>query len=46
MLARAPGISAHAQERLGIIHQQAQHATHLIRQILDFGRRNVLERAL
>lgn len=44
MLARAPGIGAHAQERLGIIHQQAQHATHLIRQILDFGRRNVLER--
>ncbi|HNT77495.1 MAG TPA: response regulator [Anaerolineae bacterium] len=44
MLARAPEISVHVQERLGIIHQQAQHATHLIRQILDFGRRNVLER--
>ncbi|MDY6876274.1 MAG: response regulator [Chloroflexota bacterium] len=42
--ARAEGLSARDRERLATINQQAQHATHLIQQILDFSRRSTLER--
>lgn len=31
-------------ERIALIQQQVQHASHLIQQILDFGRQSVLER--
>ncbi len=44
MTARLEGLPAHVQERMTIIHQQAQHATRLIQQILDFSRKSVLER--
>jgi len=44
MAARAEGVPARVQERMGTINQQAQHATGLIRQILDFSRQSVLER--
>ena len=44
LLARSPAISAHDQARLTIIKQQVDQATQLIRQILDFSRRAVLER--
>lgn len=41
--ARAPGISDRIRERMLIINQQAQHATNLIRQILDFSRKAEIE---
>ncbi len=41
--ARTEGLPTHVQERMAIIDQQANHATRLIRQILDFSRRAVLE---
>ncbi|HDP89553.1 MAG TPA: PAS domain S-box protein, partial [Thioalkalivibrio sp.] len=44
MAARVEGLAARDRERMQIINQQAQHATRLIRQILDFSRRAVLER--
>jgi two-component system cell cycle sensor histidine kinase/response regulator CckA len=44
MIARTKGMPDRARERIAAINQQAQHATNLIRQILDFGRRSVLER--
>jgi signal transduction histidine kinase/CheY-like chemotaxis protein len=44
MSARAEGISDRIRERMVTIDQQAQHATRLIQQILDFSRRAVLER--
>jgi two-component system cell cycle sensor histidine kinase/response regulator CckA len=44
MSARAEGLPDRARERMATINQQAQHATRLIQQILDFGRRAVLER--
>jgi len=44
MSSRAEGLSARDRERLVTINQQAKHATNLIRQILDFSRRAVLER--
>jgi two-component system cell cycle sensor histidine kinase/response regulator CckA len=44
MTARTEGLPATVQERMTTINQQAQHATRLIQQILDFGRRAVLER--
>ncbi len=44
MTARAPDISDRIRERMHTINQQAQHATNLIRQILDFSRRAVVER--
>jgi two-component system cell cycle sensor histidine kinase/response regulator CckA len=44
MTAWAEGLPATVRERMTTINQQAQHATRLIQQILDFGRRAVLER--
>jgi len=44
MAARTEGLSEKMRERMLIINQQAQHTTRLIRQILDFSRRAVLER--
>lgn len=44
MTARAPDISDRIRERMHTINQQAQHATNLIRQILDFSRRAIVER--
>ena len=41
--ARAPEITDRARERMLIINQQAQHATNLIRQILDFSRKAEIE---
>jgi signal transduction histidine kinase/ActR/RegA family two-component response regulator len=42
--AREHDLPATVQDRMMTIHQQAMHATHLIRQILDFSRLSVLER--
>ncbi len=42
--AQTEGLPARVQERMATINQQAKHATRLIRQILDFSRRSVLER--
>jgi len=44
MTARAEGLSDRVRERMVTINRQAQHATRLIQQILDFSRRAVLER--
>ncbi|MEE8391814.1 MAG: ATP-binding protein [Anaerolineae bacterium] len=44
MTARTEGLSATIRERMATINQQAQHATKLTQQILDFARRAVLER--
>jgi two-component system cell cycle sensor histidine kinase/response regulator CckA len=44
MMAKGSGLSERDRERLSIINQQAQHATKLVQQILDFSRRAVLER--
>ena len=44
MTAREKGLPGHVRERMETINQQAEHATQLIQQILDFGRRAVLER--
>ncbi len=44
MTERTQGISDRIRERMHTINQQAQHATNLIRQILDFSRRSVIER--
>jgi len=44
MMARTPGLSKQNRERLATIDQQAKYATKLIQQILDFGRRAVIER--
>ena len=44
MSARDEELPIYARERMRSIYQQAQHATNLIRQILDFSRRTVLER--
>ncbi|MDY7080573.1 MAG: PAS domain S-box protein [Chloroflexota bacterium] len=44
MSAQAEGLPDRVRERMVTIDQQAQHATSLIRQILDFSRRAVLER--
>ncbi|MBN2389275.1 MAG: response regulator [Anaerolineae bacterium] len=41
--ARTPGIPEHIRERMLTISQQAQHATNLIRQILDFSRKAEIE---
>ncbi len=43
IMARTPGRPDRDYERLSRIEQQAQHATHLIQQILDFSRRTVLQ---
>ena len=44
MLRNASGLSARQQHQLDTINDQAQHAANLIRQILDFSRRSVLEK--
>jgi len=44
MSIRAEGVPNRVRERLEIIQQQVQHATHLTQQILDFSRRAVFER--
>ncbi|MCP4605106.1 MAG: PAS domain S-box protein [Proteobacteria bacterium] len=41
---RDPESAHHIRERMKMINQQANHASDLIRQILDFSRRAVLER--
>ncbi len=42
--ARSEEVSDRIRERMETINQQAYHATNLIRQILDFSRRSILER--
>ncbi len=44
MTARSEELPANIRKRMATINQQAHHATNLIRQIMDFGRRSVLER--
>jgi len=44
MTAQAPGLTERERARLATIDQQAMRATQMIRQILDFSRRSVLER--
>jgi two-component system cell cycle sensor histidine kinase/response regulator CckA len=44
MMAQSPGVTGQDRERVGTIYQQAMNATELIRQILDFSRRSVMER--
>ncbi len=44
MTARMGGLPPRVQERMETINQQANHASRLIRQILDFSRRSVFER--
>ncbi len=41
---QSPWVSSRDRERMSTIYHQAMHATELIRQILDFSRRSVLER--
>ncbi len=43
---RSPTLPAKEQQRLQMVHDQAQHAAHLITQILDFSRQSVFERQL
>jgi CheY-like chemotaxis protein len=43
LLRRDPNLLSGSQERLNIIQQQVQRAASLIRQILDFSRRSVME---
>ncbi|MFN3307870.1 MAG: GAF domain-containing protein [Anaerolineales bacterium] len=43
LLRNDPSLSPAAQDRLAIIQQQVQRAASLIRQILDFSRRSVME---
>jgi PAS domain S-box-containing protein len=44
MLQHNPALDEDDQKRLSVIHEQAQDATRLIRQILDFSRQRVIER--
>ena len=44
MLARASNLTPKQQTQLTTIQEQANHATNLIRQILDFSRRSVMEK--
>ena len=44
LVARSSMLSARDRERLLTIHQQAEHAAHMIRQILDFSRQGIMER--
>jgi signal transduction histidine kinase/ActR/RegA family two-component response regulator len=44
LTSRETGLPARVRQRMDTINQQAEHATNLIQQILDFGRRAVLER--
>jgi two-component system cell cycle sensor histidine kinase/response regulator CckA len=43
MLEQSPALTEREQERLHVIQQQSLRATSMIRQILDFSRRSVLE---
>jgi two-component system cell cycle sensor histidine kinase/response regulator CckA len=43
MLEQSPALTGREQERLHVIQQQSLRATSMIRQILDFSRRSVLE---
>ncbi len=43
LLMRDTALSVESRDRLGIIQQQVQRATSLIRQILDFSRRSMVE---
>ncbi len=43
LLTNAPGADTRMQKQLLIIEQQAQRATEMIRQILDFSRRSVMQ---
>jgi PAS domain S-box-containing protein len=45
LLINDPDIPANSKERLNIIHQQVQRSASLIRQILDFSRRSVMEQS-
>ena len=45
VLQQRPGLDERDRGRLDLIYRQAQHATNLIRQILDFSRRAVMERS-
>jgi GAF domain-containing protein/CheY-like chemotaxis protein len=45
LLRRDPNLLSGSQERLNIIQQQVQRAASLIRQILDFSRRSVMEQS-
>ncbi len=45
LLGMEPNLSAASHERLNTIQQQVQRATSLIRQILDFSRRSVMEQS-
>jgi two-component system cell cycle sensor histidine kinase/response regulator CckA len=44
LVEQSEALSERNRERLGLVGQQAWHATRLIEQILDFSRRSVLER--
>ncbi len=44
MMERTSQLSPQDRERVRIISQQAWHASHLVEQILDFGRRGILRR--
>ncbi|MCP4544455.1 MAG: PAS domain S-box protein [Chloroflexi bacterium] len=44
MTAQAEDVSDTIRERMATINQQAEHATNLIQQILDFGRQAMLQR--
>ncbi len=44
MTERTQGVPDRIRDRMQTINQQAQHATNLIRQILDFSRRSMIER--
>jgi len=46
LLKRDPNLLSASQERLSIIQQQVQRAASLIRQILDFSRRSVMEQSM
>jgi PAS domain S-box-containing protein len=45
LLTMDPHLSASSRDRLGIIQQQVQRATSLIKQILDFSRRSIMEQS-
>lgn len=45
LLAEAPGLGEHERSRIGAIREQGQRAAQMIRQILDFSRRSVMERS-
>jgi two-component system cell cycle sensor histidine kinase/response regulator CckA len=44
LLQRSENLTEGEQKRISVIREQAQHASYLIRQILDFSRQSVLER--